>query len=77
MHDAGYEDVTAAERAAAAAALGITVPAWKTGQQAYFDLSPGGHTDANPCVLRPTEANANKQTHQQACVNGDHARRKG
>ena len=47
---AGFENVTAAERAAAARALGITVPAWRTGQRAYFDLNPSGSIDGNPCV---------------------------
>ena len=42
--------MTAAEQAAAAAALGITVPAWKTGQKPYFDMNPAGNTDSNPCA---------------------------
>ena len=47
---AGFENVTAAERAAAARALGITVPAWRAGQHVYFDLAARGSVDSNPCV---------------------------
>ena len=47
---AGFENVTAAARATAARALGITVPAWRTGQRAYFDLNPSGSIDTNLCV---------------------------
>ena len=42
--------MTAAQRAAAARALGITVPAWRAGETAYFDLNPSGSIDTNSCV---------------------------
>jgi len=42
--------VTAAQRAAAARALGITVPAWRGGEIPYFDLNPSGSIDTNSCV---------------------------
>lgn len=47
---AGFQNVTAAERAAAARALGITVPAWREGQHVYFDLAARGSIDSNPCA---------------------------
>lgn len=47
----GFENVTAAQRAAAARALGITVPAWRAGATPYFDLNPSGSIDTNACVL--------------------------
>ena len=40
--------MNSSERAAAARALGITVPAWRTGQRAYFHLAAGGDIDSNP-----------------------------
>ena len=41
---AGYGNVTAAEKAAAASALGISVPAWRPGQRPQFNQAPNGST---------------------------------
>ena len=61
---AGFENVTAANRSAAAHALGIPVPAWRMGQYAYFNINPAGIKDYNGCV-------EDDPAHSQSCKAGD------
>ena len=48
----GYENVTAAAKAAAASALGINVLAWRAGQRPAFNQLPNGSIyTGQSCVL--------------------------